>query len=66
MMLINCDWVATWWQWSVHLYTNKKKESNYTHKETDTQNNTKTQSTQNIRQDTKQENKHKTNNNRQT
>jgi tRNA G46 methylase TrmB len=51
MIFINCDWVDTRWQWSVHLYTNKMKENNYIHKETDTQNYIKTQSTQNRRQD---------------
>jgi hypothetical protein len=51
MIFINCDWVDTRWQWSVNTYTNKNKENNYIHKETDTQNYTKTQSTQNRRQD---------------
>jgi hypothetical protein len=63
MIFINCDWVVTWWQWSVHVYTDRNKENNYIH-ETDTQNST-TQSTYNIRQDIKKhENKHKTNNKR--
>ena len=46
-----CDWVVTGCQRSVHLYTDTKKETSYIHKETDIQNNTKTQSTQNRRQD---------------
>jgi hypothetical protein len=51
MIFINCDWVVSRWQRSVHVYTNKKLNNIIIHKQTDTQNNTKIQSTQNRRQD---------------
>ena len=31
MIFINCNCVAAWWQWSIHLYTNRK--NNYVHEE---------------------------------
>jgi hypothetical protein len=46
VIFFNCSWVSSWWQWSVNLYKNRKETTVYMRRNT-TQNNTKTQNTQN-------------------
>ena len=62
MLFIDCDWVSTRWQWSVNLYKIRKEtakmEKQYTKKY---QNNIKTQNTQNIKKNTKEEDRYKKN-----
>ena len=41
MIYINCNWVSTWWQWSVNFYTNRKETAIYMNRN-NTQNNTQT------------------------
>jgi hypothetical protein len=48
VIFINCNWVSNRWQWSVNLYTNKEAAAIYTRRE-----NTKTQNTQNRKQNIK-------------
>lgn len=55
-IFVNRNWVSIRWQWTVNLYTNKKKD-NYIHEERQYHNNTKTQKTQNRKKKT-----YKTNN----
>ena len=45
-IFIGCNWVSTWWQWSVHLYK-KYVRGRYIQKKKQNQNNTKAQNTQN-------------------
>jgi len=28
IIFINCNWVVTWWQWLLYMYTNMKKKGN--------------------------------------
>jgi len=49
MIFIYCNYVSTRWQWSVDLYKNKKETAVYKRRNS-TQNNTKTQNTQNKKQ----------------
>jgi len=38
MLFIYCSWVSTWWQWSVDLYENRKRQHE---RRNSTQSNTK-------------------------
>jgi len=60
MIFIYCNLVSTRWQLLVDLYKNKKETAVYK-RINNTQNNTKAQNTQNIKQTYKPENKHKKN-----
>jgi hypothetical protein len=58
MISVNCNLVSSRWQALVSLYTDRKETTMYMRI-----NDTKTQNTQNVKQNIKkQENKHKTNN----
>ena len=60
MIINDCSWVSTKWQWSIKLYKSEKETVVYKNRN-NTQNNTKTQNNQNRKQHTKQESKHKKN-----
>jgi hypothetical protein len=60
MIFIYCNWVSTWWQWSVNLYKNRKETAIYKRGNI-TQNNTKAQIHKIENKRTKQENNHKKN-----
>jgi hypothetical protein len=56
MILLYCNWLSTWWQWSVSWYKNRKETAIYK-KRNNTRNSTKTQNTQNRKLSFKKENK---------
>ena len=52
MIFIYCNWVSTLWQRSVDLYVNRKETAIY-RRGNNTQNNTRTQNTQNRKENYK-------------